>query len=116
MQLDDACRRTMGGKDKKGKMGIGGCLLLLSVWSWDRIPVGRPPSITYKEWGPGWDDPLTLPTWAYKYDVVSEMHNDNDTMYYRYIQELDLLNPDQVMLEIIALHYSVVLFLRKSEH
>ncbi|KAE8788875.1 mutator protein [Hordeum vulgare] len=35
-QLDDACRRTT--KDD----GVGGCMLLLSVWSWERLPVGRP--------------------------------------------------------------------------
>ncbi|KAE8784886.1 mutator protein [Hordeum vulgare] len=31
-QLDDACRRTT----KDG--GVGGCMLLLSVWSWERLP------------------------------------------------------------------------------
>ena len=75
-----------------------------------------PPSIRHNEWEIGWDDPLRYPTWAYNYDLVSEAHNDHDTMYYRYMNELDLLTPDQVMLKIIALHYSVVLFLRKSEH
>lgn len=108
VQLDDACRRTKGGKNEKGKMGIGGCLLLLSVWSWDRIPVGRPVHITYKEWDFGWEDSRRLPTWAYKYDVVSDVHNDHDTMYHRYMNELDSLLPDQVMLKNIALHYSVV--------
>ncbi|KAI4988332.1 hypothetical protein ZWY2020_029962 [Hordeum vulgare] len=37
-QLDDACRRTT--KDD----GVGGCMLLLSVWSWERLPVGCPKS------------------------------------------------------------------------
>ncbi|KAE8800979.1 mutator protein [Hordeum vulgare] len=37
-QLDDACRRTT----KDG--GVSGRMLLLSVWSWERLPVGRPKS------------------------------------------------------------------------
>ncbi|KAE8798297.1 mutator protein [Hordeum vulgare] len=62
-QLDDACRRTT----KDG--GVGGCMLLLSVWSWERIPVGRPKSSKWNTW----DDhgnPVRLPTWAYKWDLV----------------------------------------------
>ena len=94
VQLDDACRRTTGGKKSKGQMGIGGCGLLLSVWSWDRIPVGRPLLISYKEWDLGWEDARRYPTWAYRYDVVSDVHNDHDTMYHRYIMELDSLLPD----------------------
>ncbi|KAE8810714.1 mutator protein [Hordeum vulgare] len=49
-QLDDACRRTT----KDG--GVGGCMLLLSVWSWERLPVGRPKSSKWNTW----DDPTTL--------------------------------------------------------
>ena len=49
-----------------------------------------------------------FPTWAYRYDVVSDVHNDHDTMYHRYMNELDSLLPDQVMLKNIALHYLVV--------
>ncbi|KAE8799245.1 mutator protein [Hordeum vulgare] len=62
-QLDDACRRTT----KDG--GVGGCMLLLSVWSWERLPVGRPKS---SQWNT-WDDhgnPVRQPTWAYKWDLV----------------------------------------------
>ncbi|KAE8798108.1 mutator protein [Hordeum vulgare] len=43
-QLDDACRRTT----KDG--GVGGCMLLLSVWSWERLPVGRPKSSKWNTW------------------------------------------------------------------
>ncbi|KAE8786241.1 mutator protein [Hordeum vulgare] len=32
-QLDDACRRST----KDG--GVGGCMLILSIWSWERLPV-----------------------------------------------------------------------------
>uniref|UniRef100_A0A287P3Q8 Aminotransferase-like plant mobile domain-containing protein n=1 Tax=Hordeum vulgare subsp. vulgare TaxID=112509 RepID=A0A287P3Q8_HORVV len=65
-QLDDACRRTT----KDG--GVGGCMLLLSVWSWERLLVGSPKS---SQWNT-WDDhgnPVRQPTWAYKWDLVSEV-------------------------------------------
>ncbi|KAE8810613.1 hypothetical protein D1007_12836 [Hordeum vulgare] len=65
-QLDEACRRST--KD----VGIGGCMLLLSVWSWERFPDGRPKGTT---WKPSDDhgNPVRLPTWAYKWDMVSEV-------------------------------------------
>ena len=70
-------------------------MLLLSVWSWDRLPVGRPDQLTAKYW----DDhgnPLRYPTWAYKWDVVSEMTSDVELMYGQYMEELDSLTPGQV--------------------
>ncbi|KAE8805362.1 mutator protein [Hordeum vulgare] len=65
-QLDDACRRTT----KDG--GVGGCMLLLSVWSWERLPVGCPKS---SEWNT-WDDHgnlhgLTSGTWLNGSHMVS---------------------------------------------
>uniref|UniRef100_A0A8I6XUV3 Aminotransferase-like plant mobile domain-containing protein n=1 Tax=Hordeum vulgare subsp. vulgare TaxID=112509 RepID=A0A8I6XUV3_HORVV len=65
-QLDEACRRSI----KDG--GIGGCMLLLSVWSWERLPVGRPKGATFKPWDDH-DNHVQLPTWAYKWDVASEV-------------------------------------------
>ncbi|KAE8805146.1 mutator protein [Hordeum vulgare] len=61
-QLDDACRRTT----KDG--GVGGCILLLSVWSWERLPVGRPK------------------------EVASEVN----LLYKQYTNEMDSLTPEQV--------------------
>jgi hypothetical protein len=89
MQLDDACRRC------KGNAGIGGPMLLLSVWSWERLPVGRPKEVSYQPWNEQ-NDPLRLPTWAYKWDVVSEMSSDVDAMYVRYTNEFDALTSSQV--------------------
>ncbi|XBI34967.1 hypothetical protein VPH35_120714 [Triticum aestivum] len=56
-QLDEACCRQSG--------GIGGCLLALSIWSWERLPVGRPKTMKYEDWNDK-DNPLRLPTWAHK--------------------------------------------------
>ena len=90
MQLDDACCRITD------SAGIGGNLLLLSVWSWERLSVGRPKSVRFNPWYEDEDDELRRPTWAYKWDVVSEMTNDVNLMYQKYIAELDTITPEQV--------------------
>ncbi|KAE8807458.1 serine/threonine-protein phosphatase 7 [Hordeum vulgare] len=49
-----------------------------------------------------WDDhdnPILLPTWAYKWDVVSKMTSDVNIMYRQYTNEMDLLAAEQVELE-----------------
>ncbi|XP_047058118.1 protein MAINTENANCE OF MERISTEMS-like [Lolium rigidum] len=87
-QLDEACRRT-------GSGGIGGCLLLLSVWSWDRLSVGRPRILTARPW-PHYRHNLDRePTWAYLWDNVSEMTSDPNIMYMHYTEELDTLTAEQ---------------------
>ena len=90
MQLDDACRRTLD------KVGIGGCMLLLSVWSWEHFPVGRPKEVTHNDWNVDDPNPLRLPTWAYKWDVVSDNYSDIKYMYKQYTNEFDMLTAEQV--------------------
>ncbi|KAE8811610.1 mutator protein [Hordeum vulgare] len=88
-QLDDACRRMT----KDG--GVGGCMLLLSVWSWEHLPVGRPKSSKWNTW----DDhgnPVRQPTWAYKWDLVSEVASEVNLLYKQYTNEMDSLTPKQV--------------------
>ncbi|XP_071683161.1 uncharacterized protein [Lolium perenne] len=87
-QLDEACRRT-------GKGGIGGCLLLLSVWSWDRLSVGRPRILNERPWPHYRNNPDREPTWAYLWDNVSEMTSDPMVMYRHYTEELDTLTAEQ---------------------
>ncbi|KAE8811877.1 mutator protein [Hordeum vulgare] len=88
-QLDDACRRSI----KDG--GVGGCMLLLSVWSWERLPVGRPKS---SKWNTEDDhgNPVRLPTWAYKWDLVSKVASEVNLLYKQYTNEMDSLTPEQV--------------------
>nr|XP_045085389.1 protein MAIN-LIKE 1-like [Aegilops tauschii subsp. strangulata] len=86
-QLDEACCRHTG--------GIGGCLLALSIWSWERLPVGRPKTMKYEDWDDK-DDPLRLPTWAHKWDVLNETTDDPSVMYKLYKSELDAITPEQV--------------------
>ncbi|XBI09534.1 hypothetical protein VPH35_137055 [Triticum aestivum] len=88
--LDDACCRITD------SAGIGGNMLLLSVWSWERLPVGRPKSVRFNPWYEDEHDELRRPTWAYKWDVVSEMTNDVNLMYQKYVAELDTITPEQV--------------------
>ena len=71
-------------------------MLLLSVWSWERLPVGRPKSVRFDPWYADEHDELRRPTWAYKWDIVSEMTNDVNLMYQKYIAELDTITPEQV--------------------
>nr|XP_045087454.1 uncharacterized protein LOC109731443 [Aegilops tauschii subsp. strangulata] len=85
--LDDASCRHTG--------GIGGCLLALSIWSWERLLVGRPKTVKYEDWDDK-DDPLRLPTWAYKWDVLNETTDDPSVMYKLYKSELDAITPEQV--------------------
>ncbi|KAE8771519.1 hypothetical protein D1007_56608 [Hordeum vulgare] len=75
--------------------GVGGCMLLLSVWSWERLPVGRPKS---SQWNT-WDDhgnPVRQPTWAYKWELVSEVASEVNLLYKQYTNEMDSLTPEQV--------------------
>jgi hypothetical protein len=88
MQLDEACCRT------SPKACISGNLLLLTVWSWERLPVGRPKNVRFNNWDEV--DASRLPTWAYKWDVVSDEIHDVNLMYQKYITELDTITPEQV--------------------
>uniref|UniRef100_A0A8I7B119 Aminotransferase-like plant mobile domain-containing protein n=1 Tax=Hordeum vulgare subsp. vulgare TaxID=112509 RepID=A0A8I7B119_HORVV len=88
-QLDEACRRST----RDG--GIGGCMLLLSVWSWERLPVGRPREATFKPWDDH-DNHVRLPTSAYKWDVVLEVTSDVNLLYKQYTNEMDSLTAEKV--------------------
>ncbi|XP_047065652.1 uncharacterized protein LOC124673660 [Lolium rigidum] len=87
-QLDETCHRT-------GSGGIGGCLLLLSVWSWDRLSVGRPRILNERPWHHHRNNLDREPTWAYLWDNVSEMTSDPKIMYMHYTEELDTLTAEQ---------------------
>ncbi|KAE8786403.1 hypothetical protein D1007_39753 [Hordeum vulgare] len=59
------------------------------------LPVARPKDITYNAWDDKSDE-LRLPTWAYKWDVVSKMTSDVTLTYRQYINELDTITAKQV--------------------
>ncbi|XP_071683393.1 uncharacterized protein [Lolium perenne] len=78
--VNEGCRRI-------GSNGIGGFLLLLFVWSWDRLSVGRPRILNQRPWAHYRNNPDREPTWAYIWDTVSEMTNDPMVMYRHYAEE-----------------------------
>ncbi|KAE8794312.1 mutator protein [Hordeum vulgare] len=88
-QLEDDCRGTT----KDG--GVGGCMLLLSLRSWGRLPLGRPKSSKWNTWDDH-DNPVRLPTWAYKWDLVSEVASEVNLLYKQYTNEMDSLTLEQV--------------------
>ena len=47
------------------------------------------------------DNPLRLPTWAYKWDVVSEFSSDPIAAYKTYTNEFDLITAEQVNFSIL---------------
>ncbi|KAK1667179.1 hypothetical protein QYE76_055338 [Lolium multiflorum] len=103
-QLDEACRRT---GSRTGSGGIGGCMLLLSVWSWDRLSVGRPRVLNERPWPHYPHFPDREPTWAYLWDNVSEMTSDPKIMYMQYTAELDTLTAEQVEWEPYGSYYRI---------
>ena len=96
MQLDDACL-----KEGKGA-SIGGCLLLLSIWSWTRLPVGRPVELRHKNWDDH-GDPLRKPTWAHIWDNTEPFHGESKECYMKYTSQLDMLTPEKVTLCLVSL-------------
>ena len=89
MQLDEACRRSAD------QACIGGPLLLLSVWMWTRLPIGRPNVLPYADWD-DYDMQKCRATWAYFYDKVELYVGQTKTMYKYYSNEFDSLTPGMV--------------------
>jgi hypothetical protein len=71
-------------------------MLLLSVWSWDHLSVGRPRVLNERPWPHHHENLDREPTWAYLWDNVSEMTSDPMVMYRQYTAELDTLTAEQV--------------------
>uniref|UniRef100_A0ACD5Z6R4 Uncharacterized protein n=1 Tax=Avena sativa TaxID=4498 RepID=A0ACD5Z6R4_AVESA len=89
-QLDEACCRTGKGAS------IGGPMVLLTIWSWLRIPVGRPIPMKEKPWDDHGNSRLRAPTWAYLWDNTKVFHGESEECYLRYTNQLDLLTPEKV--------------------
>uniref|UniRef100_K4AIE7 Aminotransferase-like plant mobile domain-containing protein n=1 Tax=Setaria italica TaxID=4555 RepID=K4AIE7_SETIT len=83
-QLCEACRRS------SGSPSVGGCVYLLQLWMWSRLPVGRPEIMPRRPWFPG-EPPRRQPTWAYIWDQVKVSHTRLDRAYLDYINEIDTL-------------------------
>ena len=66
------------------------------MWSWERFSIGRPRLLSFNPYIDNGNDYL-LPTWAYKWDVVSEPPTDPLEAYKRYTNEFDTITMDQVI-------------------
>uniref|UniRef100_K4ALW7 Uncharacterized protein n=1 Tax=Setaria italica TaxID=4555 RepID=K4ALW7_SETIT len=83
-QLCKACHRT------SASASVGGCVYLLQLWMWARLPVGRPEAMGRRLWFLG-QTPRRQPMWAYLWDQVKVGHTRLERAYLDYINELDML-------------------------
>ncbi|XBI85516.1 hypothetical protein VPH35_093652 [Triticum aestivum] len=96
-QLDLACRR------KGDTSSLSGFVWSLSVWMWERIPVGRPDFKNPLMANPRGnhdglhdDDPYRRPTLAYYWEQVTVYTGSSHVRYKCYMNELDTLTAEQV--------------------
>ncbi|XBH86018.1 hypothetical protein VPH35_073781 [Triticum aestivum] len=96
-QLDLACRR------KGDTSSLSGFVWSLSVWMWERIPVGRPDFKNPLMANPRGnhdglhdDDPYQRPTLAYYWEQVTVYTGSSHVRYKCYMNELDTLTAEQV--------------------
>ena len=87
--LCEACRRT------SQNPSIGGCVFLLQVWMWFRLPVGRPQTLDPRPWFEVVSHRLR-PTAAYLWDQVRTNWARPERAYVEYTNELDTLTPSMV--------------------
>lgn len=88
-------------------------MILLSVWMWERFSVGRAKVGRYKTW----DDhgnPLRRPTWAYKWDTVTDFTGDPQSMYETFSNEFDSLTPEMVIVMFLSSQLGILKFLDRS--
>ncbi|BAH93949.1 Os07g0513300 [Oryza sativa Japonica Group] len=89
-QLCDACRR------QGGDANLAGCVWLLQVWMWMRLPVGRPMWRTHQAWPH--QDADRRPTVAHLWESVpSPVVGRRNLAYYHYTNEMDYLQPEHVV-------------------
>ena len=88
-QLCEACRWN------STHPSLGGCVYLLQLWMWSRIPVGRPKVNEPRQW---FDVPglRRRPTYAYLWDQVKGPFARSKRAYVEFANELDALTPGLV--------------------
>ncbi|TVU25366.1 hypothetical protein EJB05_27860, partial [Eragrostis curvula] len=88
-QLCEACRC------RKPRSSLGGCVFLLQLWMWSRLPVGRPRVRAPQPWTPE-GVPEQLPTAAYLWEHVGAPYAETERAYVEFSNELDALTPSCV--------------------
>jgi hypothetical protein len=72
----------------------------MQIWMWERLPVGRPVRVeTPHAWFPQ-GDPIVAPTVAHLYERASGTYHVSRYAYVSYTNELDMLQPQHVSLQI----------------
>src|SRR3954471_2582583 len=69
-------------------------MVLLTIWSWLRIPVGRPIPMKEKPWDDHGNSRLRAPTWAYLWDNTEVFHGESEEYYLCYTNH-QLANPGE---------------------
>ncbi|TVU32501.1 hypothetical protein EJB05_24232, partial [Eragrostis curvula] len=88
-QLCSACRRY------KASSSLGGCVFLLQLWMWSRLPVGRPRVREPQPWTP--EGVLEqLPTAAYVWEHVGAPYAETGRAYVEFRNELDAPTPSSL--------------------
>jgi len=78
---------------------MGGCIWGLSVWMWERLPVGQPEKHPSPHVWVGLDeedDVFRLPTVAFSWERVRIFGNKYKSLYKNFINEMDNLTYRQV--------------------
>lgn len=96
-QLDLGCRRM------QNTSSLAGFVWSLSVWMWERIPVGRPDALNLEHPNPcplheglHDGDPYRRPMIAYCWERVAVYTGSSHVRYKCYVNELDTLTAEQV--------------------
>ncbi len=74
---------------------MSGCVLLIQMWMWLRLPVGRPKwRQSFTPWP--YNEPDMEKTVAYLFESTATAHAHRDVAYKHYVNEMDCLQPQHV--------------------
>jgi len=88
-QLCEACRRS------SPNSSLGGCVYLLQLWMWSRLPVGQPKVLDPHPWFEV-HGLRRRPTYAYLWDQVKGPFARSKRAHIEFTNELDALTPGLV--------------------
>nr|AAV59303.1 unknown protein [Oryza sativa Japonica Group] len=88
-QLCEACCRQAPSSN------MSGCVLLIQMWMWLRLPIGRPKwRQSFTPWP--YNEPDMEKTVAYLFESTATAHAHRDVAYKHYVNEMDCLQPQHI--------------------
>nr|XP_015644156.1 serine/threonine-protein phosphatase 7 long form homolog [Oryza sativa Japonica Group]XP_015644157.1 serine/threonine-protein phosphatase 7 long form homolog [Oryza sativa Japonica Group]XP_015644158.1 serine/threonine-protein phosphatase 7 long form homolog [Oryza sativa Japonica Group] len=88
-ELCEACCRQAPSSN------MSGCVLLIQLWMWLRLPVGRPKwRQSFTPWP--YNEPDMEKTVAYLFESTATAHAHRDVAYKHYVNEMDCLQPQHI--------------------